>query len=79
MPPSKSQAPAVKSPEVVLQRLPRVRERTGLSSSEIYRRIAAGTFPAPVKIGPRCSAWHAAEIDAWITACIHARDAKGGA
>jgi predicted DNA-binding transcriptional regulator AlpA len=48
----------------VLQRLPRVRERAGLNSSEIYRLIAVGTIPAPLKVGPRCSAWHAAEIDA---------------
>ncbi|MFC3815017.1 helix-turn-helix transcriptional regulator [Lysobacter sp. GCM10012299] len=54
-------------------------ERTGLSSSEIYRRIAAGTFPAPVKIGARCSAWQAAEVDAWIADRIAALDAKGRA
>src|SRR3546814_10194196 len=43
-----------------LQRLPQVTARTGLSKSEIYRRIAARppTFPAPIKLGERASAWH---------------------
>ena len=67
-----------RSTESMLQRLPRVRERTGLSRSEIYRRINVGEFPAPVKIGPRCSAWHSAEIDAWIAERIVARDTKAG-
>ena len=65
--------------ESVPQRLPRVMERTGLSSSEIYRRIAAGTFPAPVKIGSRCSAWNSVEVDTWIAERIAAGDAKGRA
>lgn len=47
----------------VLLRLPQVRARTGLSRSELYRRIANGAFPAPVKIGVRASAWSSAEID----------------
>ena len=59
-----------------LQRLPEVKARTGLGSSEIYRRIAAGRFPAPVKLGERASAWSAAEIDAWIAERIAAKKAK---
>lgn len=64
---------------LILERLPQVKARTGLSRSEIYRRIAAGTFPAQCKLGPRASAWNAAEIDTFITARIAARDAKGAA
>ena len=59
-----------------LERLPSVRARTGLSQTEIYRRIAKKAFPAPVKLGERASAWHAAEVDAWIAARIAERDAK---
>jgi prophage regulatory protein len=59
---------------LTLERLPHVRARTGLSRSEIYRRIALGEFPAPVKLGPRASAWHTAEIDAWIAQRIAVRD-----
>jgi len=59
-----------------LLRLPQVQARTALSRSEIYRRIAAGTFPAPVKLGERASAWPEHEIAAWCAARIAARDAK---
>src|SRR3546814_7578470 len=45
-----------------LERLPQVMARVGLSRSEIYRRIAAGDFPQPVKLGERASAWNAAEV-----------------
>lgn len=61
---------------LTLERLPWVRARTGLSRSEIYRRVAAGTFPAPVKLGERASAWPASEVDRWISERIAARDAK---
>jgi len=38
---------------------------TGLSCSEIYRRIAAGAFPKQVTLGPKCVVWIEAEIHAW--------------
>lgn len=57
-----------------LERLPTVKARTGLSRSEIYRRIALGDFPRPVKIGERATAFNSAEIDAWIAGRIAARD-----
>jgi prophage regulatory protein len=67
---------------LILERLPRVKARTGLSRSEIYRRISANppTFPAPVKLGEgRASAWVSSEVDVFIEARIAARDAKGRA
>ena len=60
----------------VLLRLPDVKAHTGLSRSEIYRRIAQGVFPAPVKIGVRASAWNSAEIERWKADRIAERDAK---
>ena len=51
---------------LALERLPHVKVRTGLSRSEIYRRISAGNFPAPIKLGERTSAWDSREIDRWI-------------
>ena len=63
---------------LTLERLPQVRARTGLSRTEIYRQISAFQFPAPVKIGPRASAWNSAEIDAWIGDKIAARDIGKG-
>lgn len=46
-------------------KLAKVKYYTSLSTSEIYRRIAAGTFPAQVTIGPKCVAWLECEIIAW--------------
>lgn len=49
-----------------LIKLPTVKQRTTLSTSEIYRRIEAGTFPAQVRLGAKAVAWLEHEINAWI-------------
>lgn len=49
-----------------LLRLPAVEARTGLRKSAIYAGMAAGTFPAGVKLSHRAIAWPSSEIDAWI-------------
>lgn len=64
---------------LTLERLPAVMARTGKSRSQIYRDVAAGRFPAPVKLGERSSAWDASEIDHWIAERIASRDAKAAA
>jgi len=51
-------------------RIKQVIEETGLCRSEIYDRVKAGKFPAPINLaeeesGRRISAWIEAEIDAW--------------
>lgn len=57
-----------------LIRLPEVKRRTGLSRSTIYAKKDKNSpsfdpnFPAPVKIGPRASAWPEDAILAWIEA-----------
>lgn len=38
---------------------------TTLSTSEIYRRIAAGTFPAQIMLGPKSAVWIESEVLAW--------------
>lgn len=38
---------------------------TGLSCTEIYRRVAAETFPKQVALGPKCVVWIEAEVMAW--------------
>lgn len=53
------------NPEKIL-RLDTVRDRTGLSRSTIYRKIAEGTFPAQVKISVHGAGWHESEINRWI-------------
>lgn len=46
-------------------KLAEVKTLTTLSTSEIYRRIAAGTFPTQVTLGPKSVAWEEAEVLAW--------------
>lgn len=46
-------------------KLTQVKAHTSLSTSEIYRRIAAGTFPAQVTLGPKSVAWIEAEVLTW--------------
>ncbi len=53
------------NPDEVRLRLPDVEQLTGMRRSTIYRKIAAGDFPKPLRIGMRCSVWIAGEIRAW--------------
>lgn len=56
-------------------KLPTVKDYTSLSTSEIYRRIAAGTFPAQVTLGPKSVVWIEAEVLAWCDSLIAQRKA----
>jgi prophage regulatory protein len=47
-------------------RLPAVKERTGLSRSTIYARMAEGTFPTSIALGGRAVGWVEAEINEWL-------------
>jgi len=49
-----------------LLRLPDVKLITGLSKSTIYARIAEGTFPKQVPLGPRLVVWVESDIQNWI-------------
>ncbi|MCC8468805.1 AlpA family phage regulatory protein [Xanthomonas phaseoli] len=48
------------------ERLPSVLARVGRSRASLYRDIAAGQFPSPVKIGERAIGWDPREVDNWI-------------
>jgi prophage regulatory protein len=61
---------------VTLMRLPALLSRIGLSRSEIYRRVIAGTFPRPIKLGGRAVVWNSVEIDSWLADRIAERDAR---
>ncbi|MFM0161339.1 helix-turn-helix transcriptional regulator [Paraburkholderia sediminicola] len=41
-------------------------ERTGLSRSEIYRRIKNGSFVKPISLGPRSVGWLESDVSAWL-------------
>jgi len=49
-----------------LLRLPEVKNRTGLSKSSIYARMAQGTFPRQIVLGSRIVAWSETAINSWI-------------
>ncbi|NRB42411.1 MAG: AlpA family phage regulatory protein [Pseudomonadales bacterium] len=51
-------------------RLPAVKERTGLSRSSIYLRMANNEFPKSVSLGGRAVGWVEFDIDEWIVARI---------
>lgn len=44
-----------------------VEDITGLSCTEIYRRIAADNFPKQVSLGPKCVVWVEDEIYGWMS------------
>ena len=39
----------------------------GFSYSTLKRKVRAGEFPAPVKLGRRSVGWFATEVEEWIT------------
>jgi prophage regulatory protein len=43
-----------------------VRALTSLSPATIYRKVAAGEFPSPIKLGPRCARWRSGDVMAWL-------------
>lgn len=43
-----------------------VRRRTSLSRATIWRRVRAGDFPAPVRLGVSRIAWREADVTNWI-------------
>lgn len=47
-------------------RLHDVTRITALSRSTVYRRVAEGRFPLPVRLGGRASAWPSAALQEWI-------------
>lgn len=53
-------------------RLPAVKTRTGLSRSTLYKKIAQGEFPKPIRLGARAVAWVEREVEAWLADRIKA-------
>ena len=47
-------------------RLREVSDFIGRSVSAIHRDRKAGTFPAPIQLGPRCVGWRLSSINAWL-------------
>ena len=47
-------------------RLKTVLDRTGLSRSTVYRKIAEGTFPCQIPISTNGAGWRESEVARWI-------------
>ncbi|MFZ0632936.1 MAG: AlpA family phage regulatory protein [Acidobacteriaceae bacterium] len=45
---------------------------TGLSKTSLYTMIRDGSFPAPVRLGPRAVAWVRSEVRQWAVERVHA-------
>lgn len=50
-----------------VERLPSVLARVGRSRASLYRDMAAGLFPLPVKLGARSVGWDMRAVDRWIS------------
>lgn len=58
---SKSAAPSVR-----IMRRPEVERATGMKRSTLYKAMADGRFPSPVRVGPNAVGWRSDEVAAWI-------------
>ena len=47
-------------------RLNKVLDRTGLSRSNLYRKIERRTFPRQVRISERCVGWREGDVEGWL-------------
>lgn len=54
-------------PPTRLIRLKEVQNRVGLGRSTIYRWMAEGNFPKPVRLGGHAVAWVLDDIDRWVS------------
>ena len=57
-------------------RLAQVIYSTGLSRSNIYRKVAAAEFPKPVRLGPKAVAWIESEVQNWMEQLALSRDGE---
>jgi len=53
------------APDRIL-RIRTVLDRTGLSRSTLYRRIAKGSFPRQIAISERCAGWRESAVAEWL-------------
>lgn len=55
----------IDQPDRIL-RINAVLDMTGLSRSTMYRKIAGGRFPKPIKIAERCAGWRQSAVTEWL-------------
>jgi prophage regulatory protein len=59
-------------------RLKTVLDRTGLSRSTLYRKMADGTFPDKVRISIHGAGWHESAVNRWIANPLAYREDHAG-
>ena len=50
----------------IINRLPVVKARTGLSRSSIYLRMKQGQFPRSISLGNRAIGWLESDVNKWL-------------
>ena len=61
-----------------VNRLPAVKDKTGLSRSGIYLGMSKGEFPQSISLGARAVGWLESDIEKWIEDKIAASKNSGG-
>jgi prophage regulatory protein len=54
-----------------ISRYVRVNQLTQLipiSKASVWRKVKEGSFPKPIKLGERITAWRMEDVEAWLTA-----------
>lgn len=62
------QVKAAAADGLTLLRIEAVSAMTGLGRTTLFDRTRAGTFPAPIRMGTRCTRWRAADVQTWLKA-----------
>jgi prophage regulatory protein len=53
---------------VVYARISKLTEIVPMSKATIWRKVKDGTFPKPIKLGARITAWLLDDIEVWLAA-----------
>ena len=59
-----------------LLKLTDVTRATGLGRSTVYKKIAEGNFPAPLRLGPGCVRWNSEALESWKASLKPANDSR---
>jgi prophage regulatory protein len=59
-------------------RLKTVLDRTGLSRTTLYRKMADGTFPDKVRISIHGAGWYESSVNRWIANPAAYREGRAG-
>lgn len=65
--------------ESLILREPEVVAMVRLSPATIRRRVQDGSFPAPVRLGPKAKGWRRDDLVAWVGQLTTTQIAQGNA